>query len=99
MWGQTVLALNHDGTGQANGMPIDSFTPKNWGQTSAMDLDIGGVSPVIVDISPTARILAQGSKQSILYLLDPANLSGINSVGVTGTSDVCTISFCLLTFC
>lgn len=84
MWGQTVLALNQDGSGGLNGAPLDNYTPKNWAQTSAMDLDIGGVTPVIVDLPAGARVLVQGSKESLLHIIDPANLSGSNTVGSTG---------------
>jgi len=46
-FGDTVLALNADGTG-ANGGPIDSYTPSNQATLDRLDQDLGSTAPAIV---------------------------------------------------
>jgi hypothetical protein len=85
-WGDTVLALNPDGTG-VNGGPVDSFTPTNFQQLDTADLDLGSTLPALVDLpSPggTLHLGVQGGKEGILTLLNLANLSGQGGPGHTG---------------
>jgi hypothetical protein len=46
-WGDTVFALNPDGTG-ANGDPLDSYTPSNYQQLQNTDTDLGSTAPAIL---------------------------------------------------
>ncbi len=40
-WGDTVLALNPDASGNANGDPLDAYTPTNFDQLNTQDVDLG----------------------------------------------------------
>jgi hypothetical protein len=85
-WGDTVLALNPDGTG-VNGGPLDSYTPTNFQQLDTADLDLGSTLPALVDLptpNGTLHLGVQGGKEGILSLLDMANLSGQGGPGHTG---------------
>ena len=85
-WGDTVLALNPDGTG-INGGPLDSYTPTNFQQLDTADLDLGSTLPALVDLptpSGTRHLGVQGGKEGVLSLLDLANLSGQGGPGHTG---------------
>jgi len=87
-WGDTVLALNPDGTG-VNGGPVDSYTPTNFQQLDTADLDLGSTLPALVDLptpNGTLHLGVQGGKEGILSLLDMANLSGQGGPGHTGGS-------------
>ena len=64
--GDSVIALSP--TLQVQG----TFSPSNWAQLNADDLDLGSVSPTLADGD-----LFQIGKQGVGYLLDPANLGGI----------------------
>jgi hypothetical protein len=85
-WGDTVLALNPDGTG-VNGGPLDSYTPTNFQQLDTADLDLGSTLPALVDLptpNGTRHLGVQGGKEGILSLLDMTNLSGQGGPGHTG---------------
>ena len=47
-WGDSVLALNPDGTGSGFGMPVDSYTPSNYGTLYGNDTDLGSTAPAIL---------------------------------------------------
>jgi polyvinyl alcohol dehydrogenase (cytochrome) len=51
---------------------LDYFAPSVWANDNDNDLDLGSMSPVIVD----GKVLAAG-KRGVAYLLDPAHLGGI----------------------
>jgi|GEM_PF-1116240 outer membrane protein assembly factor BamB len=81
-WGNTVMALNPDGTG-ANGDPLDTFTPTNYQTLDTNDWDLGSTAPAIL---PPAggkypHLSVQGGKEGILYLLNMDNLSNANVPG------------------
>lgn len=69
-WGDTVFALNPDGTGAGNGNPLDSYTPNSpvtADQLQSADADIGSTSPAILPTSGYPNIKykhlgLQGSK-------------------------------------
>ncbi len=85
-WGDSVLALNPDGTG-ANGDPLDSYTPANFDQLAASDADLGSAEPAILPAPPTSKIRhigLQASKDLQLRLLDLDKLSGSGQPGATG---------------
>ena len=79
-WGESMLALRADLT------LAGTYTPWNYCQSEASDADVGGDSPMLLpaldagDASASApRLLAFGSKQGIVYLLDRASLPGNTS--------------------
>ena len=85
-WGESVLALNPDGTG-TNGGPLDSYTPAEYGQLNDTDADIGSTEPAILPTLPSGahrHLGVQGGKDAMLRLLDMDNLSGQHATGRTG---------------
>jgi outer membrane protein assembly factor BamB len=85
-WGDTVFALNPDGSGQ-NGDPLDTFTPASFQALQNADLDLGSTAPVIlpaVSGSNVAHLAVQGGKDALLRLLNLDNLSGQGGIGHTG---------------
>ena len=48
-WGDSVLALNPDGTG-ANSQPLDSYTPTNYLDLFNGDLDLGSTAPALLPV-------------------------------------------------
>ncbi len=85
-WGDTVLALNPNGTG-AGGNPLQTYTPTNFQQLQDGDTDLGSTAPAIlpVPITSTVQHLAvQGGKDAKLRLLNLDNLSGQGGTGKTG---------------
>ncbi|MDQ2741447.1 MAG: hypothetical protein M3Z66_04010, partial [Chloroflexota bacterium] len=99
-WGDSVLALNPDGTGQSgsnSGLPLDSYTPSNYSFLQNTDLDLGSTAPAIlapVVVNGQTKYLAvQGGKGPattslsdpvVLRLIDLSNLSGQGSPGHVG---------------
>ena len=86
-WGDTVLALNPDGSGNASGDPVDTYTPANFAQLNSQDLDLGSTAPAILPVTDTRKVrnlAVQGGKDQILRLLDLDNLSGHGGPGFTG---------------
>ena len=76
-WGDSVLALNPDGTGM-DSSPLDSYTPTTFQQDAENDLDLGSTSPVILPPlhgSPVPHLGLQSGKDGILRLLNLDNLS------------------------
>ena len=87
MWmgGEAILRL---GTGATySGNPADYFVPSNWEYLDALDLDLGGSGPILVDVpgaTPSQLVVALG-KNGVAYLLDRNNLGGLGAGnGVTG---------------
>jgi hypothetical protein len=86
-WGDSVLALHPDGTGDGTGNPVDSFTPTNFQQLEDDDLDLGSTLPAIIPTptgSNVANLGVQGGKSGTLYLLNLADLSGQGGPGHVG---------------
>ena len=52
-WGDSVLALNADGTG-SNGMPLDSYTPAEQATLDRTDADLGSTAPALLPSNPTS---------------------------------------------
>jgi len=85
-WGDTVLAINPDGTGSGGG-PVDSYTPSNYAQLNQQDLDLGSTAPQVV--APPAgsnytHLAVQSGKDSRIRLLNTANLNGSGHAGPVG---------------
>jgi hypothetical protein len=89
LWGDTVLALNPDGTGR-DGEPLDSFTPSDFNRLEEEDLDLGSTAPVILQGNPGARsnLAIQSGKDGKLRLIDLENLSGRGGPGHVGGEKV-----------
>ena len=78
-WGDSVLALAHDGTGAGGGMPRDSYTPTNFQQLDDQDIDLGSISPAILKVpagSTVAHLAVQTGKDAKLRLINLDNMSG-----------------------
>ena len=76
-WGDSVLALNPDGTG-SGGQPIDSYTPPNFQALEDGDTDLGSTAPLVLPAPagfPVPHVGVQAGKDGILRLLNLDNLS------------------------
>jgi outer membrane protein assembly factor BamB len=77
-WGDSVLALNPDGSTD-RGTPLDSYTPAEYQFMQNQDLDFGSTSPVILPLakgSRLPRLAVQSGKDSNLRLINLHDLSG-----------------------
>jgi hypothetical protein len=78
-WGDSVLALNADGTGSGGGMPLDSYTPSSFANLQGTDADLGSTSLAILPAptgSHVAHLGLQGGKDGCVRLLKLNDLSG-----------------------
>ncbi len=83
-WGDSVLALNPDGTG-SGGNPLDNYTPGNFASLQSSDLDLGSTAPTVIPgIGRYPHLAVQGGKDGILRVLDLASLSQQGGVGHNG---------------
>lgn len=87
-WGDSVLALNADGTGSGSGsMPLDSYTPAEWQSLWLLNGDLGSSSPAVLPPasgSSVAHLGTQIGKDGVLRLLDLDDLSGRHAPGLVG---------------
>jgi PQQ-like domain len=87
-WGDSVLALNADGSGSVvPGMPVDSYTPSTYVQLQNSDADLGSTSPLILPApagSNIAHLALQGGKDGCVRLLNLDRLGGIAGAGHVG---------------
>ncbi len=77
MGGEAIIRLGPGAT--FSGDPKDFFTPSNWQQLDAGDVDLGGSGPVLINVPgarPSHLVLALG-KNGVAYLLNRDNLGGI----------------------
>ena len=77
-WGDSVLALNPDGTG-AGGGPLDSYTPATFQTLDNNDADLGISAPAVFPTGSNAAVphlALQGGKDGVVRLLNLDNLSG-----------------------
>jgi mono/diheme cytochrome c family protein len=77
-WGQSILQFTDE---TAAGMALHgTYTPYNYCQTAAQDIDIAGSGTVSIDLAPnttsTPHLLALGGKQGNLYLVDRDHMPG-----------------------
>lgn len=83
-WGDSILALQADGSGLAAGMPADSYTPSNNQQLDTNDLDLGSSAPAILPVPAgcnVAHLAAHVGKDLTIRLLNLDNLSGMGGPG------------------
>jgi outer membrane protein assembly factor BamB len=74
-YGDSVVALSADVS-----TFLGYYTPADYDQLQAGDVDMGSTSPTLLPREPGSRtplMLVQGGKDSILRLLDRANLPGV----------------------
>jgi hypothetical protein len=86
-WGDSVIALHPDGSAaNANGDPLDSYTPANFASLESADADLGSTLPAVIPALPNSRIphvAVMGGKDAQLRLLNMDNLSGHGAPGFT----------------
>ena len=77
-WGQSVLQFTD--TPGAGIALHGTYTPYNYCQTAAQDIDIAGSGTVLIDLpansTATPHLLALGGKQGNLYLVDRDHMPG-----------------------
>jgi outer membrane protein assembly factor BamB len=86
-WGDSVLALNPDGTGMGAGFPLDSYTPTTYAQLDSGDVDLGSASLTILKApagSVYPRIGVETGKDSRLHLINLDDMSGTGAPGSVG---------------
>ncbi len=85
-WGDTVFALHPDGSGAANGSPLDSYTPVNFQVLDSTDADLGSTAPALLPANSGKypHLAVQGGKDAVLRLLNLDNLGGQGQAGRTG---------------
>lgn len=86
-WGDSVLALNPDGTGAGGGMPVDSYTPTDFQSLESGDVDLGSASLTILRPpagSTVQHLGVQTGKDSRLHLLDLDDMSGTGGPAAVG---------------
>jgi hypothetical protein len=88
-WGDSVLALNPDGSGAGSGMPVDSFTPAAFQNLQDTDADLGSESMALLPAVPGAgtsyqHLGVETGKDGCVRLLRLDNLSGQNGPTHTG---------------
>lgn len=78
-WGQSIIQLKDS---PDFGFTLQgTYTPFNYCQAAAADIDLGSSSPIVIDLDPsitnTPNLLALGGgKQGNFYLLDRINMPG-----------------------
>jgi len=85
-WGDTVIALNADGTG-VNGNPVDTYTPANYDDLDRRDADLGSAAPTILPMPATSaypHVGVQTGKDGKLRLLNLDDLSAQGGQGHLG---------------
>lgn len=73
-YGDSIIELSPDLS-----QIIDTYTPTNFANLDAKDLDIGITAPVLLPVQTgtnTPYLLAQGGKEKVLRLINRQNLSG-----------------------
>lgn len=85
-WGDSVFALNPDGTG-SGGNPVDSYTPTEFQTLQNNDTDLGSTAPAILPstLAGYPNLAVQGGKDQMLRLLNLDNLSGNATPGPGNT--------------
>jgi hypothetical protein len=69
-WGDSVLELS------PTLKLLHSFTPPNQAQLNSDDWDLGSTEPVLLPFRKGSRLVVQGGKEGVLYLLNLNRLDG-----------------------
>lgn len=88
-WGDTVLALNPQGTGSAGGNPVDSYTPSTYANLNLNDADLGSNALALVPAPAGSTYTHLGviaGKDGCVRLIRLDNMSGSGGPGHTGGS-------------
>jgi outer membrane protein assembly factor BamB len=88
--GETVYKFATTLTPPSMTSHTDLFVPSNWMALDKADQDIGGTSPILVDVqgaSPSSLIVALG-KDGNAYLLDRTDLGGMDAQPLAETAVV-----------
>ena len=85
-WGdsETVYKFPLGLTPPAMTATTEYFVPGNWLVLDDNDLDMGGTSPILINVPgarPSRLVMALG-KNNYAYLLDPANLGGMDATPI-----------------
>jgi hypothetical protein len=85
-WGDSVLALNPDGTGAGLGQPLDSYTPSTYASLYGSDIDLGSTAPAILPSTNATypHLAIQSGKDSCVRLINLDNMSGAGGPGHIG---------------
>ena len=81
-YGDSILRLSADGS-----RLLDSYTPSNYQQLAAGDVDLGSSAPALlprISQSATPLLLAQGGKDGQFRLINRENMSGQGGPGHLG---------------
>jgi hypothetical protein len=86
LWGDSILALNPDGSGAGNGNPVDSYTPSNFQSLQNSDKDLGSTNMLILvnNGSKYPHLGMQSGKDQVLRLINLDNMSGQGAPGKVG---------------
>jgi hypothetical protein len=78
-WSFGEALLRFEGGATFSGLTKDYFVPSNWKAMDDADLDLGGTSPLVLDL-PTAtqplKLLVALGKNGVIYLVDRQNMGG-----------------------
>ena len=88
-WGDTVLALNPQGTGSGSGNPVDSYTPSTYANLNSSDADLGSNAVALVPAPAGSTYTHLGviaGKDGCVRLIRLDNMSGSGGPGHTGGS-------------
>jgi hypothetical protein len=82
-WGDSILALNPDGSGAGNGNPLDSYTPGVYQTLQNADLDLGSTNLLILadNGSKVPHLGMQSGKDAVVRLIDLDDMSGQGAPG------------------
>jgi hypothetical protein len=82
LWGDSLLALNPDGTG-VNGGPVDSYTPSNFQTLQNNDKDLGSTNMLVLanNGSKYPHLAAMSGKDQLVRLINLDNMSGQGGPG------------------
>lgn len=85
-YGDSVIELAPDAS-TTGGAPADTYTPSNYADLQATDLDLGSSSPALLPQQPgslTPYMAVQSGKDEVVRLLNRQNLSGQGGPNHTG---------------
>jgi len=88
-WGDSVVALNADGSGGSNGNPVDSYTPSTFANLQGTDADLGSASLALVPAPAGSTYTHLGviaGKDDCVRLIRLDNMSGQGGPGHSGGS-------------